>query len=50
MRGFSLRGAATPLAILGLFLASVAAHADHDPFARGFDAVPVKAKIGRAHV
>ncbi|QQR46378.1 OmpA family protein [Myxococcus xanthus] len=43
MQGFSLRGSATRLAVLGLLLASVAAHADHDPFARGFDAVPVKA-------
>lgn len=50
MRGFSSgfplpwwRGSAIRLATLGLLLATVAAHADHDPFARGFDAVPVKA-------
>ncbi|MFP2932517.1 OmpA family protein [Pyxidicoccus sp. 3LG] len=31
------------LATLAVLLATVAARADHDPFSRGFDAVPVKA-------
>lgn len=39
MRGFSF----IRLATLGLLLATVAARAEHDPFSRGFDAVPVKA-------
>jgi OOP family OmpA-OmpF porin len=41
MRGI-LRGSALRLATLGLLLATAAARADHDPFSRGFDAVPVK--------
>ncbi|MFE8601144.1 OmpA family protein [Archangium violaceum] len=39
----SLRSAATRLAVVCLLLAGIAARADHDPFARGFDAVPLKA-------
>jgi OmpA-OmpF porin, OOP family len=38
-----LRSAATRLAVVCLLVAGVAARADHDPFARGFDAVPLKA-------
>ncbi|MCP3138372.1 OmpA family protein [Pyxidicoccus xibeiensis] len=38
-----LRGAAIRLATLAVLLVTVAARADHDPFSRGFDAVPVKA-------
>ena len=38
-----MRSAATRLAVVCLLLAGVAAWADHDPFARGFDAVPLKA-------
>ncbi|MFY0570134.1 OmpA family protein [Archangium lansingense] len=38
-----MRSAATRLAVVCLLLAGVAAQADHDPFARGFDAVPLKA-------
>ncbi|MFP2911319.1 OmpA family protein [Pyxidicoccus sp. 3LFB2] len=38
-----MRGSAFRLATLGLLLATVAARAEHDPFSRGFDAVPVKA-------
>lgn len=34
--------AALPLVVLCLLLASGAARAEHDPFSRGFDAVPVK--------
>jgi OmpA-OmpF porin, OOP family len=37
-----LRSAATRLAVVYLLVAGVAARADHDPFARGFDAVPLK--------
>ena len=46
MRGFSSgplpRGAALRLLTLGLLLATAAAQAEHDPYSRGFDAVPVK--------
>lgn len=35
-------GAALRLALLGLLLTTAAAHAQPDPFSRGFDAVPVK--------
>ncbi len=51
MRGFSSgplswwkapRGSALRLLALGLLLATVAARAEHDPYSRGFDAVPVK--------
>ncbi|NRD47175.1 OmpA family protein [Corallococcus exiguus] len=35
-------GAALRLAVLGLLLNTAAAHAQPDPFSRGFDAVPVK--------
>ena len=42
MRGFSC-GSVIRLATLGLLLSAVAARAEHDPFSRGFDAVPVKA-------
>ncbi|WP_043390254.1 OmpA family protein [Archangium violaceum] len=38
-----MRSAATRLAVVCLLLAGIAARADHDPFARGFDAVPLKA-------
>ncbi len=38
-----MRSAATRLAVVCLLLAGMAARADHDPFARGFDAVPLKA-------
>jgi len=41
MRG-TLSGSAIRLATLGLLLATVTARAEHDPFSRGFDAVPVK--------
>lgn len=41
MRGI-MRGSAIRLATLGLLLLTVAARAEHDPFSRGFDAVPVK--------
>jgi OOP family OmpA-OmpF porin len=41
MRGI-LSGSAIRLATLGLLLFTVAARAEHDPFSRGFDAVPVK--------
>lgn len=34
--------AALRLAALGLMLATAVSHAEHDPFSRGFDAVPVK--------
>ncbi|MBZ4410888.1 OmpA family protein [Myxococcus sp. XM-1-1-1] len=37
-----LRSSVARLALLGLVLASVAAHAQTDPFTRGFDAVPNK--------
>ncbi|NMO21678.1 OmpA family protein [Pyxidicoccus fallax] len=50
MRGISFgfplswwRACTIRLATLGLLLATVAARAEHDPFSRGFDAVPVKA-------
>ncbi|RKH07972.1 OmpA family protein [Corallococcus sp. CA047B] len=38
----SAGGAAIRLAALGLLLTTAAAHAQPDPFSRGFDAVPVK--------
>lgn len=38
-----MRGLKIGLAVLCLLLASEAARAEHDPFSRGFDAVPVKA-------
>ncbi|MCE9666323.1 OmpA family protein [Myxococcus stipitatus] len=37
-----LRGSVVRLVLVGLWLASTASHAQNDPFARGFDAVPVK--------
>ncbi|EAU65830.1 hypothetical protein STIAU_6204, partial [Stigmatella aurantiaca DW4/3-1] len=37
-----LRGVAIPLALLCFFAGGMAAWADHDPFARSFDIVPVK--------
>lgn len=37
-----LLSAALPLVVMSLLLASGAALAEHDPFSRGFDAVPVK--------
>ncbi|WP_254614900.1 OmpA family protein [Myxococcus sp. CA056] len=37
-----LSGSAVRFVLMGLLLASAAVHAEHDPFSRGFDAVPVK--------